>query len=189
MPQNQFNQPFTRGLDFNNKWALVFCDNKQQLYVDITTQKGKDLFNGVLVNNTAICRNEFSKNLVIAHNMLMYSQDKQKRRIGLDAAIRALNMQPSQAPARKILLAAGSGELGQEVLDICQNYLATFTENKEDYSKQDGYHNKLVAALIMNDHIRKTAEKNRDRKLFDTCMEKYRQYSDERARMVDTKRW
>jgi len=67
MPAGQFGKPFTRGLEYSRDWAIVFFNNKQKLFVDITTPQGAKLFEGISTGQT-LYPNEYHKNLILKTN-------------------------------------------------------------------------------------------------------------------------
>ena len=129
-----YNGPFVKGLERNPNWPLVFFNNTEKLFIDITTPQGQELFEGIS-NGKTLYPDEFTRNLIIAYHMLSPDQRKQ----GLDFAIKAFNLHPSQAPMQMILSAARYAELQPLIRDFCKNYFDEFAENKGLYAKQDGY--------------------------------------------------
>ena len=64
-----YNGPFVKGIERNPNWPLVFFNNTEKLFIDITTPQGKELFEGIS-NGKTLYPDEFSKDLIIAYNML-----------------------------------------------------------------------------------------------------------------------
>ncbi|MHC4498021.1 MAG: hypothetical protein ACYS21_02775 [Planctomycetota bacterium] len=52
MPAGQFDTPLVRGLQLNDKWSAVFVNNKQKLFVDIRTDRARELFQGISTGKT-----------------------------------------------------------------------------------------------------------------------------------------
>jgi len=188
MPAGQFDKPFVRGLEHNSNWPLVFFNNKQKLFVDITTPQGKKLFEGIFSGQT-VYPDDFSKNLILAHNMFLFGKGEAAKQQGLDFAIKAFKLEPSQVPMQKIISAARSAELRPRVDDFCKDYIDDFTKNKGLYIKQDGYHHRIVAALVAGDYLQKTSEKQKNTKLAEFYAAKRQEYKNERREMLKRKRW
>ena len=188
MPSARFDKPFVRGLEHNPDWPLVFCNNKQKLFVDVTTPQGRELFKGIHSNKT-LYPDDFSKSLVIAHNMFLFGKGKAEKKRGLDFAIKAFKLNPSQAPMRKIISAARFAELRPLVNNFCENYIDDFTKNKNRYTKQDGYHHRVVVGLLAADYLRRIAERQKNTKLAESYADKKQEYKNERKRVLKEKRW
>jgi hypothetical protein len=190
MPSNQFNKPFTVGLESNPNWRCIFLDNKQRLFVDITRPEGKRLFEGITTGETAY-PDMFTRNLAIGHNLLLYGQDTATRKQGLDFTFRAFNLHPSPAPLLEILInAAGRHlELRPAVDEFCQSYANDFAQNRETYLKKDGCNLRLEAARISLIHLERVALSQGDNRLAGSYAETRTQYAEERDRISNEKRW
>ncbi len=188
MPAGQFDKPFAKGLESNPNWPLVFFNNKQKLFIDITTAQGKKLFGGI-ANGKTLYPNDFSKNLIFAHYLLLPKREKSAHKQGLDFAIKAFKLNPSQAPIGKIMYAATFAELRPRVNKFCQDYIDDFTENKNRYAKEDGYHHKIAAALNAASYLQRIAERQKDTKLVQSYSDKKKEYNNERKQLIKKKRW
>ncbi|HUW20686.1 MAG TPA: hypothetical protein VMW16_15415, partial [Sedimentisphaerales bacterium] len=188
MPIGEFDKPFVRAFDYNPDWRLVFLNNKQKLFVDITTTQGRDLFEGIATGKT-IYPDEFSRNLILAHNLLLYGREKTQLQQGLEFAVKAFDLDPSFGPTQKILYAARFAELRPAVIKFFQDYLDRFAANKNDWAKQDGYHHKIVAALNAANYLRQMAQSQKDTARIELYDARIREYNDEQAIVMRTKRW
>ncbi len=188
MPAGQFNKPFVKGLENNPNWPLVFFNNKQKLFIDITTTQGKELFAGISKGKT-LYPNDFSRNLIFAHYLLLPKREKAAHKQGLDFAIKAFKLNPSQAPMGKIIFAATFAELRPRVNKFCKDYIDDFTENKNRYAKQDGYHHRIAAALNAASYLQRIAETQKNTKLVQFYSDKTKEYNDERKQLLKRKRW
>ena len=188
MPSGQFSSVFVRGIESNRNWYLVFFNNKQKMLVDVTTPQGRELFDGIRSGKT-LYPDDFSKNLVIAHNMLSFGKGKDAKRQGLDFAIKAFNSRPSQAPMREIIFAAGFAGLRSRVNDFCENFINDFAKNKDNYAKEDGYYHKVVVALLASDYLQRIAERKKDAKLMEFYTAKKQEYENEQKRVLKGRRW
>ena len=188
MPSGQSNIPFVKGLETNRNWPLVFFNNKQKLFVDVTTPQGRELFKGIF-NNKTLYPDDFSRNLIKAHNMLLFGTTETVRKQALGLAIKAFRLKPSQAPMQKILFTARFGELKPRVDDFCKNYFDDFTKNRDIYAGQDSYHHRTVAALLAGSYLRKVAESRKNTKLAQFYAARIKEYSNEQKQLVKRKRW
>ena len=188
MPSAQFESPLVRGLEYNPDWRLIFFNNKQKLFVDATTPQAQELFEGIF-NGKTLYPNDFSKNLILAYNLLLPGRQEADRKHGLDFAIKAFELNPSQAPIRRIIYAARFSELRARIVKFCKDYFDRFTENKRSWAKQDGYHHRIVAALVAGNYLRKIAQRQKNTQDAEFYADKIRHYRDERRSMLETKRW
>ncbi|HUW19741.1 MAG TPA: hypothetical protein VMW16_10615, partial [Sedimentisphaerales bacterium] len=189
MPRDEFERPFVRGLENNPDWRLVFLNDKQRLFVDITTPRGRDLFEGIATGKT-IYPDEFSRDLILAHNLLLYGREKTQLQQGLDFAVKAFQLNPSQTPVQEIMYAAQFfPELRAAIRNFCEDYLEGFAKNKEEWAKKDGYHNKIVAALHAANYLRQMARSQNDTQRSQSYNAIIRQYNEEQINVVKTKRW
>ena len=188
MPTGQFDKPFVKGLENNPNWPLVFFNNKQKLFIDITTTQGKELFAGISKGKT-LYPNDFSRSLIIAYYLLLPKREKAAHKQGLDFAIKAFKLNPSQAPMGKIISAATFTELRPRVNKFCKDYIDDFTENKNRYAQQDGYHHRIAAALNAASYLQRIAETQKNTKLVQSYSTKRKEYNNERKQLIKRKRW
>jgi len=188
MPSSQWDGPFVQGLERNPDWPVVFFDNDQKLFVDITTTQGKKVFEGILSGET-IYPDEFSRDLIIGHLMLFLGNGLEAKKQGLDFVIKAFELNPSQVPMKEILLASQFSELKPKIEDVCKNYFDDFTKNKENYVKQDGYFHRIAAALTAGYYLEQTARKEQDGVVQTSYKTKIEEYRDEIGRLSEGKRW
>lgn len=188
MPAGQWNKPFTKGLEHNPNWHLVFFNNKQKLFVNITTPRGKELLEGTF-NDKTIYSDDFSRNLVKAHNVLLFGKGKDAKKKGLDFAFKAFELNPSQAPMVEIVSATRFAELRPYVSNFCQNYITDFAKNENRYAKQDGYHNRITAALMTSDYLQKVAKGHKNQEKAKLYAANINTLNSERKQILKGKRW
>jgi len=189
MPAKEFDKPSMAGLEHSPSWHLIFLNNKQRLFVDITTPQGKALFDG-LFNGKTVYPDEFSRNLALAHNAYLFGTDPAAKERALDFAIRAFELQPCQAPMVKITgLGAKMPASKSRVDQFCKSYFDDFDKNRKIYARQHAYHNRLVAALIAGDYLRQQAQRQKDTKLADFYAAKRVELENERRHLLNDKRW
>jgi hypothetical protein len=164
MPSAVYNDPdksnyyhATRGIENDPNWPLVFFNNKQKIFVNVKTARGKELFEGIFTGET-IYPDKFHQDLIRAHSWLLYYRDREKRKEGLQYAIDAFNAKPSQAPMLEIILLAGRfADLQSDIDDFCADYIQRYEENKESWSKQDGYRQRVESARLACFHLERKA--------------------------------
>jgi len=209
---------FVKGLEHNPDWLLVFYNNKQKLFVDAKTSRGRELFDGI-ANRETLYPDDFSRNLTLAHNLFLFSgNDKTKRKQALDCAITAFDSNQSQTPMQEIIhVGSRFAELRPRIKVFCEDYFDKFTKNKNDWVKEDGYFHRIVAALNAGSYLRaiankqkknaesqkKIAEKQKNAQLvqfYNREIEKYnaeikqynakmKEYKSEQNRLLKRKRW
>ena len=186
MPLSEFDSSFVKGIEHNSDWHLVFFNNKQKLFVDITTPQGRELFEGIF-NGKTLYPDEFSRNLVIAHVLLSNENSAEQ---GLDFAIKAFELEPSEAPILEMIFAGVKfPELLPRITDLYQGYFDDFTRNKASYAKQDGYHHRTVAAFRAVSHLQRITQMQGNAKLAEFYAVKKQEYDDELKQLVGLKRW
>jgi len=188
MPSSMSHTPFVKGLESNPNWQLIYFDNKYKLFVDITTARGKELLEGILDGRT-IYPDDFSENLIIAHNAFLFEQWKVTKERGLDFAVKAFESNPSLAPMQEILRAAKFEELRSRVDDFCKGYIEDFDKNKEIYARQDGYGNRISAALAASDHLQRITREQGRAGITELYADKSQKYKNELNEVLESQRW
>ena len=188
MPLTPNTDIFVKGLEHNSDWPPVFFNNKQKLFVDIKSPQGQELFEGIF-NGRTVYPDEFSKNLVIAHNMLLFGREKVAKRGGLGRAIKAFELNPSQAPIIKIIHASKFRELRPTVDNFCKGYLEHFVKHRSLFIKQDGYYHRIVAAIRAAEYLRAIAKQKKDTKLVESYAAQKREYNYEAKQILKNKKW
>ena len=183
-----YNGPFVKGIERNLNWPVVFFNNKQKLFIDVTTPQGKELFEGIF-NGKTLYPDEFSKNLIVAHNMLSFGKSRTEKKQGLDFAIKAFKLHPSQASMQIILSAGKYAELQPLVSDFCKNYFDEFAKDKGLYAKQDGYLHRIWAVLMAGNYLRESATKQGNTELVQFYDDKMKEYHNEQKPLHKKKRW
>ena len=158
------------------------------MFVDIRSPQGQELFEGIF-NERTVYPDEFSKNLVIAHNMLLFGRKEVAKREGLGHAIKAFELHPSQAPITKIIHASKFRELRPTVDNFCKSYLEHFIKHRSLFIKQDGYYHRVVAAIRAVNYLQAIAKQKKDTKLVESYAAKKREYSYEAKQIIKNKKW
>lgn len=188
MPAKEFGKPFVRALEYNANWQVVFFNNRQKMFVDVNSEYGKQLVAGILAGEVKYPR-EFEKNIVMANITLTFDTRNGAKRKGLEYAIKACELNPSQASMRQLIFAGRFKELRLKVAEFCKNYLKDFQKNKDVLRKQDGYYHKIVAALLSMDYLQQQAKKQKDETLAKHYMNMINKYEAEMQTVNKEKRW
>jgi hypothetical protein len=188
MPDLQFDKPFARGLEYSADWRLVLTDEKQKLFVDVTSPKGAALFHGMFTGQT-VYPNDHLADLALGHNLLLYP-DIAKKKEGLEHLVRALDEYASPAPMRDMLLIGGAfAELRPRIDGVCQSYVKTFEENKATYARQDGYSFRLHVARMALARVEQIAKAANDTEAAQTLRNRIGQYENEIDQLAVQKKW
>jgi len=153
MPVTEINSDFMMGLQRRTNWRTAFMDNYQFLMFDTDTDRGKALLADIL-DGKARFPNEFSRNLTLAKNLLLF-QDPNRARQGLAHAIKAFDLHNSQGPMQLIVHEAARRHphLREAANARIKKFLDDFIENKDEYAREGGYVQRLVAAMIAANHL------------------------------------
>jgi hypothetical protein len=188
MPAGEFDTPFVKGLEHNPDWPIIFFNDKQKLFVDIKTAQAQQLFDG-LFNGKTLYPNDYCKNLILAHNLLLPGREKEARKRGLEFAFKAFSLNPSQTAMIKVLSAARYPELRPAIGGFCEAYFNDFLKKKDEWAKDDGYHYRIVAALNAASYLRQLAQGRKDSERAEFYAAKIKEYKEERNSLMNTKRW
>ncbi|TSA53030.1 MAG: hypothetical protein D4R45_06250 [Planctomycetaceae bacterium] len=196
MPSAVYNDPdqansyhTIKGFEQNPNWPIVFFNNRQKLYVDIRTPRGKELFEGIF-KGTTIYPDDYHKNLIRAHSWFYYRPGIEEKKKALDFAITAFKLNPMPTTILEILLMATNfAELNPTVNQFCSDYFNEFIEEKDVWSKQDGYRHKVEAVRLACYHLKKLAQSRRNTELVNFYAGKEIEYLDELTRIHQSKRW
>jgi hypothetical protein len=189
MPFTEFDSTFVKALQRNGDWLVVFLNNKQKLFVDITTPQGREIFDGIFDGKT-LYPDDYHRNLIRAHSWLLYRRGIAEKKKGLNFAIEAFNLNPSPAPMLEIILvAARLVELRPDVDKFCKDYIDKFTENKTNWAKQDGYRHRVEAARLASFHLENIARTQKNTKLAEFYTDIRRRCLNERRVLAKERRW
>ncbi len=188
MPNSQFDKPFTDGLEYAQDWRTVYMDDKQRLFVDITSPQGQELFQGMFTGK-AVYPNKYSANLTVGHNLLLVQDPAQKRR-GLDLLIEAMNEAFAPAPLIEMLMIGTQfADLCPRIDEVCGQYVDDLEKNIKRYSRRDGYNLRLEAIRLALIRLRQVARANGNTELAETYGRQIDDYDGQRERILKAKRW
>ncbi|MGA2914754.1 MAG: hypothetical protein ABSE89_01875 [Sedimentisphaerales bacterium] len=186
MPSSELNSVLVRGLEASPNWRPVYIDEDQRIFVDVRNQGNKGLFAGIFSGETKF-PDAATKLLTMGYNLLrMEGNDKTDK--GFECMVRAFMQRPSQVSVLELLRAAGNNPRYQgslaKVLNQCFDDII---EKKEIYKKQDGYREKLVAALMMKSYLENVFH---DNPAMVNKFEKYsKEFAEEQQQIGSESRW
>jgi len=196
MPSAVYNDPdkpasyfVIKGFEQNPNWRIVFLNNRQKLFVDIRTPRGKELYEGIF-NGKTVYPNDYHKNLIRAHCWIRYQPGIESKKKALDFGIRAFNLNPMPTTIYEILtMAQNFPELSPAVNKFCSDYFDEFTEKRDLWARQDGYRHKVEAVQMACFHLRRLAQAQKDTKLMNFYAVKEHGYLLELSSIHRSKRW
>jgi len=148
MPRNQFDTPFVKGLEHNSSWRLVYLDDEQRLYVDISTPRGLEIFKGIGDGNT-IYPEKCYRNIMIAHNTLVFDSSPEQLTRGLQSEFDAFEESPTRTPMQLMqIFYERYPQFRPQIDTFWQKYLDDFHANKQKYLNSDGYYFRAVGAIV-----------------------------------------
>jgi hypothetical protein len=178
-----------RGLESNPYWRLVFFNNRQKLYVDVRTPRGRELFEGIF-NGRTIYPDDYHRDLIRAHGQLMYREGLAEKKKGLDLAIKAFNLNPSPTPMLEIVVvAARVPQLRSDITKFCKAYFDEFIKSEDSWAKQDGSRLKTEAVRSACIYLMNVAKARKDTRLANLYAAKVSQYTDRLRDIAQLKRW
>jgi hypothetical protein len=173
----------------NSNWRIVFLNNRQKLFVDIRTPRGKELFEGIF-NGKTVYPDDYHENLIRAYSWIRYRPGIEEKKKALDFGIKAFNLYPMPNTFYEILtMATNFPELSPAVNKFCSDYFDEFTEKRGIWAKQDGYRHKVEAVQMACYHLKRLAQVRRDTKLMNFYADKEYEYLLELESIHQSKRW
>jgi len=195
MPAASYNNPdgggayhTLRGLESNPDWRLVFFNDRQKLYVDTRTARGKELFDGVF-NGQTVYPDDYHRNLIRAYHCRSYRPEIAEKRRGLDFATAAFDLNPSPAPMLEILALGDFRELSSKVDRFCHDYFDNFKKSQDTWAKQDGFRLRVEAARLASIRLKQLAQRRRNIKLVSFYTNKEKEYLERLKNISLSKRW
>jgi len=178
-----------QGIERNQSWRVVFMNNKQRMYVDVTTPQGKALFDGIFDGKT-LYPDEYHQNLIRAHSWLYYRLGILEKKKGFDFAVKAFELTESPAPMIEIILvAARFAELRPHVQKFCEGYIKRFTENEAKWVNEDGYRDRIEAGRLAGYYLESVAQAQKNTELVNFYRAQQQKYVSELIRVSLIKRW
>jgi hypothetical protein len=178
-----------QGLERNLNWRVVFFNDKQKLFVDVTTPQGKALFDGIFDGKT-LYPDDYHRNLICAHSWLYYRMGILEKKKGFDFAVKAFDLNESPAPMMEIILvAARFAEIRPHVQKFCDDYIKRFAENEAKWANEDGYRDRIEAGRLAGYYLESVAQAEKKTELVNLYRALQQQYVSELIRVSLIKRW
>jgi len=201
MPQTEYRTPpphlyyrkmlyhAIQGIERNPNWPLVFFNNKQKLYVDVRTPRGKELFDGIF-NGKTIYPDDFHRNLIYGRSSLFYRRGIDEKKKGFDFAVKAFDLNPSPAPMQEVMFVASRfAQIQPDVNKFCENYVREFVENEAAWAKLDGYRDRVEAARLACFYLGEVTRTEGNTKLANFYANQEKKCLLELLRVAQSKRW
>ena len=178
-----------QGIERNMNWRVVFFNDKQRLYVDITTPQGKALFDGIFDGKT-LYPDDYHRNLICARSWLYYRIGILEKKKGFDFAVKAFELNESPAAMIEIiLLASRFVEIRPHVQKFCEDYIKRFTDNEAKWANEDGYRDRLEAGRLAGYYLENVAQAQKNTELVNLYRALQSKYVSELIRVSQIKRW
>jgi hypothetical protein len=188
MPSNQFDQPFVRALEHNKDWRLAYLDDKQKLYVDVSTPRGQEIFNGIEDGSTKF-PSESYRNIIRAHNALVFPIGPEQITKGLDCLIKSMEESPSRVASQMLEIYYDRyPQLRPRIVEFWKKILDDFTANEKRYLSSNGFYDRLAIALMAIGHLQPIAQAENNT----NQVQSYEQKKAELVKVVETirdRRW
>lgn len=192
MPAGQFTSSFVRALETQQNWQPVFINNKQKIWVDTDNTRGREIMDGIVFEGRpaegTVFPSDFSEKLTKAYHLVRRQENFESVKTGFALAVEAFNLRPSQYPVLEILQCSRYAPLRPKVAEFCDKVVADFDENKQQYRNENGFLNKLFAALRCADYMRAIYAKT-DKAKSQEYIDKLRQYGKIKDEVAENARW
>jgi len=165
MPAGQVDTPFVKGIEFNADWRTVFLDDKQRLYVDITTPRGREIFDGIETGQTKYPY-PATRNIMIAHNAILFGGNQQRITAGLECAIKAVEERPSRMSIQLLQIYYDRyPQMRPKIDEFLKGYLDDFLASEKRYVRSDNFHYRIMGALVAINHLQPVAASQNNEEL------------------------
>jgi len=153
MPTNQFESAFVKGIEYAKSWRTIFLSDKEKIFVDISTPRGKQLLEGIEDGNT-IYPNESFHDLIIAYNALLFENTPERLTRGMEHALKAYEANPTRTPLQLIQMYYDRyAQLRPQIDVFWQKLVDDFEANRKGYFKHSGYYFKAIGVIIAMGHL------------------------------------
>jgi hypothetical protein len=186
MPTAQIDSDFIRGLNTNSNWRVVYIDEEQRIYVDVKSQQGREVYTGMFTGQAKF-PDDFTKLLTVGYNLVRLQNEEQVKK-GCELMAQAFMQHPSQITALELIHAANYyPKFRDSMVSAFSRYFDDFVEKKQIYMGQDGYREKIIAAMLTGDFL---ANANRNNpSLVDKYRAHLKEFAEKQQRINEDSRW
>jgi len=186
MPTAQIDSDFIRGLNTNSNWRVVYIDEEQRIYVDVKSQQGREVYTGMFTGQAKF-PDDFTKLLTVGYNLVRLQNEEQVKK-GCELMAQAFMQHPSQITALELIHAASYyPKFRDSMVSAFSRYFDDFVEKKQIYMGQDGYREKIIAAMLTGDFL---ANANRNNpSLVDKYRAHLKEFAEKQQRINENSRW
>ena len=189
MPQTPQTTVMTTALEQTENWRIVFLNNKQKLFVDVTKPRGKELFDGVLSGKT-IFSDEFTRNLTYAYHAFAYGEGDEMKKRGLKHAVKALEIYPSVRPMQQIVMAGRHFySVRNRGYKICEKFIYDFEQGQEGFAKEHGYQQRLAAVIGACSYLQSVGKTQKNTPAYEAYTEKKATHLKTINELIEAKKW
>ncbi|MHC4292978.1 MAG: hypothetical protein ACYSTX_01685 [Planctomycetota bacterium] len=187
MPVSKNTSKFVKSVETNKEWQIIFFNNKQKMFVDIRSENGRKLMEGVVTSET-VYPDEFSRNLMFS-NIYRRQKSETSIEIGFKHAMQAFQLNPSQIPLLEIVSYSKYPKLKPQIDDFCKQYFQEISENIDKYRYEDSYFNRITAAMLTVRYLEKAISSKENPQLFSSLANMKRALKIEQSKISKTKKW
>jgi hypothetical protein len=167
-------------------WRLAYTDDNQQMYIDVSTEKGKKLITDILAEKAKF-PSEYAKNLTLAQIRLATGNPATAMK-GYENARKAMDLQKSRYSAAQMTMAARYPQLRKKAREYMEKDLNDFIDNKDEYADESGYGKRLLAAVVLAQNL-SAVKKTTDPALAKKYQKLVSDYSKERNILSAEGKW
>jgi len=88
-----------------------------------------------------------------------------------------------------ILLASSFSQLRSEIKEFCADYIRRYSENKDEWSKRDGFRQRVEAARLACFHLEQIARSQRNTELVESYAAQYNECVKLLIKMTQGMKW
>jgi hypothetical protein len=156
------------------------------MYVDIKSPQGKDLFLGMFTGKTKF-PDDFSRKLTIGYNLLRMREPESVEK-SCDLIIETFKQRPYQAAALELIRTASRySQFRGKITEVLSKYFDDFVENKRQYKKQHGYHERIISAIMAGNYL--ASINSAKPELAKEYNAKIKEFTDEQQEIGKNSRW
>lgn len=183
MPAAQFDSVLIKGLETHPDWRPAYMDDEQEIFVNVKTQQGRELYTGIFSGTTKF-PDEFSQLLTTGYNIVRLQGGDPN--IAFTMLEKAMSIKPSNTAAIEMIrIAHNQPQLHAKLLKVFSDYFSDYLDNRKNYMKKDGYRDRLMATIIVGNYLSSLDAEFKQK--YDDQI--YPQFGVELEKIAKTSRW